>query len=227
MPAASASFTTRAGRPSASRSASSAAYPSHSSSMFTAVTVAPSRTTAGMPIPAGVVGEMGAASATCWTRSRITFRQAFGVAGTGVFTRKRSVTSNPWSTSTAAALIPLPPKSMPIARSPRPEPACSASGAPGGTSDSIGGGGSAAAAAPDFEPEAETAAGGRVRRRPARGVLGARGMPLPGSSAASPETAVPGSGSVEDGRVRGNRELERVRRHRRVGLECRDHARRG
>ena len=71
--------------------------------------------TPGRPIPTGVAGPRPLDLARRRTRRAIEAMIASGVAGIGVATRSRSERRRPDSTSTTAALIPLPPTSMPMA----------------------------------------------------------------------------------------------------------------
>jgi hypothetical protein len=77
--------------------------------MFAAECTTPLRTTPGTVTPTGPV-----ASGNRLTSSAITSATASGVEGCGVSMRCRSVAKSPTMRSTGAALMPLPPKSMPI-----------------------------------------------------------------------------------------------------------------
>ena len=72
-----------------------------------AVIVTPSTTTPGNAMPTGPVQSK---FFTCWATTAAT---ASGLAGRGVSTLTRSVSSFPLAVSTGAALIPVPPMSMP------------------------------------------------------------------------------------------------------------------
>src|SRR5450756_1898305 len=93
--------------------------------MLAADQVIPSTTTDGIPIPTGK-GPTLPVAVTAGDRSSrptslaVASTTDSGVDGFGVATRIRSPTSAPIETSTAAALIPLPPMSTPMAiRGPR------------------------------------------------------------------------------------------------------------
>ena len=107
-PAASASLPTISERPSASAKSVSAGVPIQDGSMLAAVLTTPSMITAGKPMPAC------SARGSSATSPAVALITAFGVAGWGVGTRTRSVMSSPLVVSTTAALMPVPPTSMPI-----------------------------------------------------------------------------------------------------------------
>ena len=71
--------------------------------------------TPGRPMPTGVPSPSPLDLTSRRTSRVIEAITASGVDGFGVGTRRRSERSRPASTSTTAALIPLPPTSMPIA----------------------------------------------------------------------------------------------------------------
>ncbi len=77
--------------------------------MFAADRTTPRRTTAGTVTPTGPVE-----SGNLATSSAMISPTASGVDCSGVSMRSRSAANSPVSTSTGAALMPLPPKSMPI-----------------------------------------------------------------------------------------------------------------
>src|SRR5574338_168233 len=83
--------------------------------MFAAVTSRPSMATPGRPMPTGAVSEMPDAFTSRRTSRAIDALTRSGVDGCGVRTRSRSERKRPDSTSTTAALIPLPPTSTPMA----------------------------------------------------------------------------------------------------------------
>ena len=115
MPAASASLTTWTGRLSTASKAASAGKSVQPRSMLAAVRVTPSTTTVGTPIPSGALAAAGVLLTIRLTRRAMEAMQASGVDGSGVATRRRTPMSFPSATSTADALIPLPPMSMPMA----------------------------------------------------------------------------------------------------------------
>ena len=127
-PATSASLPMATVRPMASDISRSAGKPIHVESMFAAVRTVPPRVAAGMPTPTGRAAasteDRGALSpAVSGSRSRRTSRSmtpttSRGTDGCGVGMRIRSPTNCPVRVSTTAPLMPLPPKSIPIARSP-------------------------------------------------------------------------------------------------------------
>src|SRR6478735_10588071 len=80
----------------------------------------PSIVTPGRPTPTGIESSRPPALTSRLTRRDIEAMIASGVEGIGVGTRRRSDVSRPVSTSTTAALIPLPPTSMPMASRPGP-----------------------------------------------------------------------------------------------------------
>src|ERR1700675_2295692 len=86
--------------------------------MFAAVFVTPSSTTDGIPMPIGSRAATVAPSVSMTARlivRMIAGTTTSGVDGWGVATRSRGPASVPRSTSTTAALIPLPPTSTPTA----------------------------------------------------------------------------------------------------------------
>ena len=76
----------------------------------------PALTTDGNPTPPGIPAVSMPVASSCRTTSAATSMTASGVAGCGVGMRIRSVTSCPLARSTTAALMPVPPMSMPRAR---------------------------------------------------------------------------------------------------------------
>ena len=103
------------GRPTTRATRSTTGKSIHPASMFAADFSTPSIVTPGSPMPIGV-----ASPSPLDLARRLTIREteastASGVDGLGVATRIRSERKRPASTSTTAALIPLPPMSMPIA----------------------------------------------------------------------------------------------------------------
>src|ERR1035438_2472237 len=106
-PAASASLSTLTWSPVASANSFRASRPIQVVSRLCAVMVVPLITTPGNVIPAGPVQPNPLA------RSRTTSATASGTAGRGVSILTRSAASLPVNTSTGAALIPVPPMSMP------------------------------------------------------------------------------------------------------------------
>src|SRR3954452_17425837 len=115
-PAASASFTTCTSRPVASVNSLSASSPIQCLSMLAAEWTTPCLTTPGTVTPTGP-----SESSKRSSSSEKTFATACGVAGWGVSIRTRSSAKSPFSRSTGAPLIPLPPTSMPKGR---PDPRC-------------------------------------------------------------------------------------------------------
>ena len=79
---------------------------------------APSIVTPGSPTPTGIVSSRPSDLTSRRTSRAIEAMIASGVDGTGVGTLSRSEVRRPVSTSTTAALIPLPPTSMPMASRP-------------------------------------------------------------------------------------------------------------
>ena len=75
----------------------------------------PSTVTPGSPTPTGVSAPSPLALASRFESLPIAAMTASGVDGFGVATRKRSERKRPASTSTTAALMPLPPTSTPMA----------------------------------------------------------------------------------------------------------------
>ena len=114
-PAASASFTRWTGRPSTRSIAVSASKSTQPGSTFAALLVMPSMTTAGKPTPTGTRSSSSTSAVIFLTIRAIDAMTAAGADGCGVGTRWRSPSSSPVSRFTAAALIPLPPTSTPIA----------------------------------------------------------------------------------------------------------------
>ena len=108
-PAASASFSTRTGLPAASPNSDAASSPIQAGSRLAAVLVTPSVTTPGNVMPTGP-DQLNAV-----TSSFTTAATASGRAGRGVSIFCRAASSLPVSTSTGAALMPVPPMSMPSA----------------------------------------------------------------------------------------------------------------
>jgi hypothetical protein len=108
-PAASASFSTRTGLPAASPNSWPASSPTQAGSRFAAVLVTPSITTPGKVMPTGP--DQSNEAVRFFTISAI----GPGRAGRGVSIFCRSASSFPVATSTGAALMPLPPMSMPSA----------------------------------------------------------------------------------------------------------------
>jgi hypothetical protein len=86
--------------------------------MFAAVSNRPSIATPGRPTPTGASPGTPAALPSRLTRRSIDAPTRSGVAGLGVAIRSRSDTNEPAPTSTTAALMPLPPTSMPKAIGP-------------------------------------------------------------------------------------------------------------
>src|SRR6188508_1080236 len=83
--------------------------------MLPAKRSAPSMVTPGRPTPTGIESSRLPDLTSRFTRREIEATIASGVEGTGVGTRSRSDVSRPVATSTTAALIPLPPTSIPMA----------------------------------------------------------------------------------------------------------------
>ena len=107
MPAASASFSSVTGRPTASVNRAAPAAPIQDGSRFAAVRTTPPSTTPGNVMPTCSAGPTFAATAaTVSTRLVMS-------AGRGVSSRKRSPDSSPASRSTGAPLTPEPPTSIP------------------------------------------------------------------------------------------------------------------
>ena len=107
-PAASASLTTCTSRWSDPVKRASASVPIQDLSMLAAECTTPLRTTPGTVTPIGTVE-----SGNLDTSSANTSATASGVDCAGVLIRTRSAANSPWSRSTGAPLIPLPPKSIP------------------------------------------------------------------------------------------------------------------
>src|SRR3954451_25480973 len=108
-PAASASLTTWTSRPVALVISWSASSPIQCWSMLAAECTSPPRTIPGTVTPTGpsLSGNDVSSSTKTWVT-------ASGVEGLGVSIRTRSAANSPFSRSTGAPLIPLPPKSIPI-----------------------------------------------------------------------------------------------------------------
>ncbi len=107
-PAASASLTTCTSRPVASVKSASASVSIQASSMLAAERTTPCCTTPGTVTPTGA-----SESGNSPSSSTKTSATASGVEGSGVLMRTRSWAKSPWSRSTGAPLMPVPPKSMP------------------------------------------------------------------------------------------------------------------
>src|SRR5919106_2855142 len=91
--------------------------------MLAAVLSRPSIATPGRPTPIGASSGIGVALASRRTSRTIDALTLSGVDGVSVGTRRRSERISPESTSTTAALMPLPPTSTPNAsRPPSPDP---------------------------------------------------------------------------------------------------------
>ncbi len=123
-PAASASFSSRTSCPAALDSIVRASSPIHFGFRLAAVRVTPLITTPGKVTPVGPDQEK-ASTSLCTTSAT-----AFGTAGRGVAIFTRSATKVPVSRSTGAALIPVPPISMPSACMLAPYPSRTGPGAP-------------------------------------------------------------------------------------------------
>ena len=125
-PATSASLPMAIVRPMTRDISRSAGNPIHAESMFAAVRTVPPRVAEGMPMPTGRVAASAivsdapspavSGSSNLRTSVSITATTSRGTDGCGVGMRMRSPTNWPERTSTTAPLIPLPPKSIPIAR---------------------------------------------------------------------------------------------------------------
>ena len=115
IPAASASLMMKTGRLRTRVRRSTTGKSIQVGSMLAAVLRTPSMATPGRPIPTGVASPSPLDFASRRTSRAIEESTASGVAGIGVATRSRSERRRPASTSTTAALIPLPPTSMPMA----------------------------------------------------------------------------------------------------------------